>query len=381
MITYSFLQQYWWLLISLLGALLVFLMFVQGGNTLVFSVGQSEQQRRMLVNSTGRKWEITFTTLVTFGGAFFASFPLFYSTSFGGAYWVWMLILVSFVFQAVSYEYQAKKGNVLGTRLYRCLLVFNGIAAPVLIGAAVGTFFEGACFSVDKGNLVNDLQPVVSTWTSPWHGLEAVANPWCVVLGLAVLFLARYLGSLYFINNVADDEVRARARKASIRDGILFLVFLLTFLGRVLTKDGYAVGVTGEVYMEPLKYLHNLLQMPAVTAVMLVGVVCVLYSMFRTWTRPAYTRGIWWAGTGAVLAVMALLLLAGWNSTAYYPSATCLQSSLTIANSCSSFFTLKVMSATSLLIPFVLAYIAYCWRAIDRGGVTAGDLSEGENKY
>lgn len=368
MITYSFLQHYWWLLISLLGGLLVFLLFVQGGNSLIFCLGKSEAERRALTASTGRKWEITFTTLVTFGGAFFASFPLFYSTSFGGAYWVWMLILVSFVLQAVSYEFPQYVGNVLGARGYRSLLVFNGVAGPFLLGAAVATMYNGASFVVQKSalaSLVAGASPVVSVWTSPWHGLEALADPWNWVLGLAVLFLARYLGCLYYMNNVSEGEVESRARRHSIWSGVAFLVFFLAFLAHLLTMTGLAETAGGDIVAEPYKYLHNLLALPAVVVLLLVGVAGVLASMWLTWLRGS-RRGIWAGGAGTVLAVMALLLLAGWNGTAYYPSLTHPECSLTIANSSSSLFTLQVMACASLAIPFVVAYIAYCWRAIDR---------------
>lgn len=365
MITYSFLQHYWWLLISLLGGLLVFLLFVQGGNALLFSIGKTEQERQMLTASTGRKWELTFTTLVTFGGAFFASFPLFYSTSFGGAYWVWMLILISFVAQAVSYEFPQYVGNVLGRRGYRLLLSFNGYAGPFLLGAAVATMYNGASFVVQKSSLATAAAPVVSSWTSPWHGLEALADPWNWALGAAVLFLARYLGSLYYINNVDDEAIRSRALLWTKRCAAVFLVTFLMFLFHLFTMNGIAEAADGTLSVEPYKYLHNLTAMPIVAALLLIGVLLVLWSMLLTWMRGS-RRGIWPAGAGTVLTVMAMLLLAGWNGTAYYPSLTHPECSLTITNSSSSFFTLKVMAGASLVIPFVVAYIAYCWRAIDK---------------
>lgn len=365
MITYSFLQHYWWLLIALLGGLLAFLLFVQGGNSLIFSLGRTDDERRALTRSTGRKWELTFTTLVTFGGAFFAAFPLFYSTSFGGAYWVWMLILLTFVLQAVSYEFPQYVGNVLGQCGYRCLLVLNGIAAPLLLGAAIATLFNGAAFTVERGALASAAAPTVSAWASPWHGLEALACPWNWVLGLAVLFLARYLGSLYFLNNVPIESVGARALRQSRRDGVAFLILFLGFLFHLLTMSSLAEAGDGTLTLEPYKYLHNIIAMPAVGAVLLIGVGCVLWSMALAWLHGS-RRAIWPAGIGTVLTVMALLLLAGWNATAYYPSTADAQSSLTIANSSSSLFTLQVMACASLVIPFVLAYIAYCWRAIDR---------------
>ncbi|MBS7343663.1 MAG: cytochrome d ubiquinol oxidase subunit II [Parabacteroides sp.] len=364
--TYIFLQLYWWFLISLLGGLLVFLLFVQGGQSLLFQLGKTEAQRQLLLESTGKKWELTFTTLVTFGGAFFASFPLFYSTSFGGAYWVWMLILLCFVLQAVSYEYQMRKGNLLGKKTYRIFLLINGIAGPVLLGTAVGTFFNGAEFIVNKEQLSILSMPVISQWATPWHGLEAVLNIWNVCLGIAVFFLARVLAILYFMNNIDDESIRSQSWNRLLPESISFLLFFLAFLAHWLIADGFAVNPdTQEIFMQPYKYALNLLQMPYVTGILLVGVILVLWGIGKTYLNPSYREGIWFSGTGTVLTVLALLLCAGWNHTAYYPSITDLQSSLTLQNSCSSPFTLKVMSYVSILIPFVLAYIFYAWRAID----------------
>lgn len=364
--TYIFLQHYWWFLISLLGGLLVFLLFVQGGQSLLFQLGKTEAQRQLLLESTGKKWELTFTTLVTFGGAFFASFPLFYSTSFGGAYWVWMLILLCFVLQAVSYEYQMRKGNLLGKKTYRIFLLINGIAGPVLLGTAVGTFFNGAEFIVNKEQLSVLSMPVISQWATPWHGLEAVLNIWNVCLGIAVFFLARVLAILYFMNNIDDESIRSQSWNRLLPESISFLLFFLAFLAHWLIADGFAVNPdTQEIFMQPYKYALNLLQMPYVTGILLVGVILVLWGIGKTYLNPSYREGIWFSGTGTVLTVLALLLCAGWNHTAYYPSITDLQSSLTLQNSCSSPFTLKVMSYVSILIPFVLAYIFYAWRAID----------------
>lgn len=364
--TYIFLQQYWWFLISLLGGLLVFLLFVQGGQSLLFQLGKTETQQQQLLESTGKKWELTFTTLVTFGGAFFASFPLFYSTSFGGAYWVWMLILLCFVLQAVSYEYQMRKGNLLGKKTYRIFLLINGIAGPVLLGTAVGTFFNGAEFIVNKEQLSDLAMPVISQWATPWHGLEAVLDIWNVSLGIAVFFLARVLAILYFINNIEDEAIRRQSWKRLLPESIAFLLFFLAFLVHWLVADGFAVNPdTQEIFMQPHKYALNLIEMPYVTGILLLGVVLVLWGIGKTLLNPSYRKGIWFSGTGTVLTVLALLLCAGWNDTAYYPSITDLQSSLTLQNSCSSPFTLKVMSFVSLLIPFVLAYIFYAWRAID----------------
>jgi len=378
---YIFLQQYWWFLVSLLGGLLVLLLFVQGGQSLIFTIGKTELEQKMLINSTGRKWEFTFTTLVTFGGAFFASFPLFYSTSFGGAYWVWLLILLCFVLQAVSYEFQAKKGNLLGKKTYQIFLILNGILGPVLIGAAVGTFFNGANFIVNKASLTNIGMPVISTWASPWHGLEAAFVIWNVFLGLAVFFLSRVLAILYFMNNIKDETLMARCKKQLPIEAGLFLVFFLTFFVRLLLIKGFAVNpANGQVFMENFKYLHNFLQMPIVTVILLAGVLLVLFGI----AQPLFTKstkGIWFAGTGTVLTVLALLLCAGWNNTAYYPSLANLQSSLTIANSCSSPFTLKVMTYVSFFIPFVLAYIFYAWRSIDLHKITKEEMESDEYTY
>lgn len=379
---YIFLQHYWWFVVSLLGALLVFLLFVQGGNSLLFCLGKTEEQKKMMINSTGRKWEFTFTTLVTFGGAFFASFPLFYSTSFGGAYWLWMIILFSFVLQAVSYEFQSKAGNLLGKTTYRTFLVINGVVGPVLLGGAVATFFTGSNFYINKGNIADAAMPIISQWANGWHGLDALLNPWNVVLGLAVFFLARILGALYFINNINEDDLVKRCRRALWGNTALFLVFFLAFVIRTLLADGYAVRPeTGEVFMEPYKYLTNFLQMPVVLLVFLVGVVAVLWGIIRTLWKPAFDKGIWFAGAGTVLTVLALLLVAGYNNTAYYPSTHDLQSSLTLANSCSSQFTLKVMAYVSILVPFVLAYIFYAWRSIDNRKIDAKEMEEGGHAY
>ena len=379
---YIFLQHYWWFVVSLLGALLVFLLFVQGGNSLLFCLGKTEEQKKMMINSTGRKWEFTFTTLVTFGGAFFASFPLFYSTSFGGSYWLWMIILFSFVLQAVSYEFQSKAGNLLGKTTYRTFLVINGVVGPVLLGGAVATFFTGSNFYINKGNIADAAMPVISQWANGWHGLDALLNPWNVVLGLAVFFLARILGALYFINNINEDDLVKRCRRALWGNTALFLVFFLAFVIRTLLADGYAVRPeTGEVFMEPYKYLTNFLQMPVVLLVFLVGVVAVLWGIIRTLWKPAFDKGIWFAGAGTVLTVLALLLVAGYDNTAYYPSTHDLQSSLTLANSCSSQFTLKVMAYVSILVPFVLAYIFYAWRSIDNRKIDAKEMEEGGHAY
>lgn len=378
---YTILQQYWWFLVSLLGALLVFLLFVQGANSLVFSLGSNEEERRLIVNSTGRKWEFTFTTLVTFGGAFFASFPLFYSTSFGGAYWLWMLILFSFVLQAVSYEFQNKLGNLLGTRTFQWFLVINGILGPLLLGGAVATFFNGSNFIVAKNNLVDGFaSPVISSWANGSHGLDALLDPWNLVLGFAVFFLARILGILYVMNNVDDENIRSRGSVRLIGAAVPFVVLFVAFLVRTLVKDGYAYDPTsGVIMMEPYKYLHNFIDMWYLAIVLLAGVVLVLYGIIRTVVSKTYICGIWPVGIGTVLTVLALLLSAGWNNTAYYPSNADLQSSLTIANSCSSYFTLSTMAVVSILIPFVLAYIVYAWYSIDKKKLDKQEIATDES--
>ena len=380
--TYSFLQQYWWFLVSLLGALLVFLMFVQGANSMLFELGKTPENRRVLVNSTGRKWEFAFTTLVTFGGAFFAAFPLFYSTSFSGAYWLWMIILFSFVLQAVSYEFQNKLGNLLGTKTFQYMLVLNGILGPLLLGGAVATFFTGSNFVVDKMSLTDSIQPVISRWANASHGLDALLDIWNVVFALAVVALARVLGCFYLINNLGEKSLRDEARGRLTGNTIAFLVTFLAFLAYVLIKDGFAYNPeTGEIFMEPNKYLHNLLDMWYLTIILLVGVVMFLYAVVRTMTKQSWQKGIWWAGIGVVLVVLVLLLCAGWNNTAYYPSNIDIQYSLTITNSCSSEFTLRTMAFVSLLIPFVLAYIFYAWRAIDSRKITKDEIQNDDHAY
>ena len=381
--TYTFLQHYWCFIVSLLGALLVFLLFVQGANSVARSLGVTEEGRRLVYNSTGRKWEFTFTTLVTFGGAFFASYPLFYSTSFGGAYWLWMIILFTFVLQAVSYEFQNKIGNFLGPKTFQFFLTLNGIIGPLLLGGAVATFFEGSNFIVDKANLVDAgaITPVISRWANASHGLDALLNPWVLVLGFAVVFLARVLGILYVMNNVDDEDIRSRGSVRLIGAAVPFLVLFVAYLVHVLLKDGYAYNAEGVIYMEPYKYLHNFIQMWYLLVVLLIGVVLVLFGIGTTVFSKKYVCGIWPAGIGTVLTVLALLLSCAWNNTAYYPSTADLQSSLTIANSCSSEFTLRTMFYVSLLVPFVLAYIIYAWRAIDKKKITKEELQGDDHAY
>ena len=374
--TYEFLQHYWCFIVSLLGALLVFLLFVQGANSVASSLGQTEEGRRLVYNSTGRKWEFTFTTLVTFGGAFFASFPLFYSTSFGGAYWLWMIILFTFVLQAVSYEFQNKIGNILGPKTFQFFLTLNGIVGPLLLGGAVATFFEGSNFIVEKNNLidVDAITPIISRWANASHGLDALLNPWVLVLGFAVVFLARVLGILYVMNNVNDEDIRSRGRNRLIGAAVPFVILFVAYLVHLLLKEGYAVNEFGFIYMEPYKYLTNFLDMWYLTVILLIGVVLVLFGIGKTILSKDYVGGIWPAGIGTVLTVLALLLSCAWNNTAYYPSTADLQSSLTLSNSCSSEFTLTTMFYVSLLVPFVLAYIIYAWRAIDSKKLTKDEI-------
>ena len=366
--TYEFLQHYWCFIVSLLGAILVFLLFVQGANSVASSLGWTEEGKRLVYNSTGRKWEFTFTTLVTFGGAFFASFPLFYSTSFGGAYWLWMLILFTFVLQAVSYEFQNKLGNFLGPKTFQFFLTLNGILGPLLLGGAVATFFEGSNFIIEKNNLVDvgAITPIISRWANASHGLDALLNPWVLVLGFAVVFLARVLGILYVMNNVDDEDIRSRGSVRLIGAAVPFVLLFVAYLIHLLLKEGFAYDpATGIIFMEPYKYLNNFIEMWYLLIILLIGVVLVLFGIGKTIVSKDYVGGIWPAGIGTVLTVLALLLCCAWNNTAYYPSTADLQSSLTLANSCSSEFTLRTMFYVSLLVPFVLAYIVYAWRAID----------------
>lgn len=367
--TYEFLQHYWCFVVALLGALLVFLLFVQGANSLAGSLGYTEEGRRLVYNSTGRKWEFTFTTLVTFGGAFFASFPLFYSTSFGGAYWLWMLILFTFVLQAVSYEFQNKIGNFLGPKVFQFFLTLNGIMGPLLLGGAVATFFEGSNFIIAKDNLIDvgSFTPIISRWANASHGLDALLNPWVLVFGFSVVFLARILGILYIMNNINDEDIRSRGSVRLLGAAVPFLILFVAYLVHLLLKDGYAWNPeTGVIFMEPYKYFQNLMDMWYLLILLLIGVILVLFGIGKTIVSKDYIGGIWPAGIGTVLTVLALLLCSAWNHTAYYPSTADLQSSLTLANSCSSEFTLRTMFYVSLLVPFVLVYIVYAWYAIDK---------------
>ena len=364
--TLILLQHYWWAVIALLASLLVFLLFVQGGQGMLYELGRTAAERTMIVNSTGRKWELTFTTLVTFGGAFFAAFPLFYSTSFGGAFYVWMLILLVMVIQAVAYEFRRKPDNIFGERFYNILLVINGIGAPLLIGTAVGTMFTGAEFTVNRANLsIIGGESTISQWVSPWYGLEAHADMRNVCLGLALVFLSRMLAAQYFMNDIDDRTLFGRSRKAMLINAVPFVIFFVAFLLSILVSDGWAVGADGTITVEPYKYLHNMLAMPVVTALLLAGVVSVLASVVLGYFRSS-RKAIWFGGIGTVVTVWMLLLTLGFNGTAYYPSLVDAQSSLTIRNSSSGLFTLKTMTIVSALVPFVLAYIWYVWREVNK---------------
>ncbi|WP_320054148.1 cytochrome d ubiquinol oxidase subunit II [uncultured Acetobacteroides sp.] len=380
--TPTLLQEYWWFIVSLLGSLLVFLLFVQGGQTLLFAIGKTDEEKTIIVNSLGRKWEFTFTTLVTFGGAFFASFPLFYSTSFGGAYWVWMAILFFFVIQAVSYEYRKKPGNFLGAKTYEVMLFLNGFFGTILLGTAVATLFTGGNFFVNKMNLASIGNPTISSWASTWHGLEAIADYRNILLGLAVFFLARVLGALYLVNSIEHEAIVQRAKKQVLYNAVPFLLTFVGFLASILLSNGFAVNpATSEVYMQPYKYLTNFIELPMLLVLLAAGVCLVLWGILSVLVCKKSTKGIWFAGLGTVLTVLALLLSIGYNNTAYYPSLADLQSSLTIVNSSSSAYTLRAMSIVSILIPFVLAYIWYAWRSMNRKKVSAQEIKEESHTY
>ncbi len=381
MITYAFLQHYWWFLISLLGGLLTFLLFIQGGQSMLFSLSKTEDEKRLLVNVLGRKWEYTFTTLVTFGGAFFASFPLFYSTSFGGAYWVWIIILFAFTIQAFSYEFQSKPGNVYGKTTYRTLLFINGLLGTFLIGVAVATFFTGSDFTVGKGNITNIASPVISRWGSGWHGLEALLCPRNLFLGLAVFFLARTQATLFFINRLKHEVLENRSHKYLLYNAIPFVVFFLAFVISILLSEGFAVQDDGTVYMEKYKYFNNFIDMPVVGILFLLGVVAVLYGIIASILKQSFKKGIWYTGAGTVVTVTMLLLIAGYNNTSFYPSSTDLQSSLTIFNASSSEFTLKAMSWASILVPIVAGYIFIAWRALEKKKTDMDDINSDSHAY
>ncbi len=368
------LQQYWWIITSILAATLVFLLFVQGGQTLIYRLGKTEDEQSLIVNSLGRKWEFTFTTLVTFGGAFFASFPLFYATSFGGAYWVWIAILFCFVLQAVSYEYRGKPNNLLGKRTFDIFLFINGLIGTVFIGTAVGTFFTGSEFSL---NYLNNVE-----WHGNLRGVEAAFNIQNLSLGLALFFLARVMACLYFRNNINNDNINNRIKNELIINFVPFLIFFLFFLVKTLISEGFALNAeTGIIEMEKYKYLHNLIEMPLVTVILLVGIVGVLWGVIKTIFTPKYRLGIWFSGAGTILTVFALFLVAGFNNTSFYPSTYDLQSSLTIRNASSSHYTLTAMSYISLLVPFVIAYIWHAWKAINKKRISIDELKEDEHKY
>lgn len=372
MITHLFLQQYWWVIISLMGGILVFLMFVQGGQSMIFSLPADERERTMLVNSLGRKWEFTFTTLVVFGGTFFASFPLFYATSFGGAYWLWTVILFSFIIQAVSYEYRTKKGNILGQKTFETFLLINGSLGPFLIGVAVGTFFTGADFSLDEMNGVD--------WQNRWRGLEALAEYRNILLGLSVLFLARVNGLLFLINTIENEQLRNRSSKRLIVNSLVFLVLFLVFLGTLFFSEAYGYNEAGQIAAVKSKYFHNLIEMPVVLIIFLAGVVMVLWGIYNSAFRKKI-NGIWFSGSGTVLAVMALFMISGFNGTAFYPSLHSPEDSLTISNASSSLFTLKTMFIVSFSAPFILAYIWYAWNSLTSKKITEEEMNSSGHKY
>ncbi len=379
--THTELQQYWWLIISLLGSILVFLLFVQGGQTLIYTLGKNEDERTIIVNALGRKWEFTFTTLVTFGGAFFASFPLFYATSFGGAYWAWMAILFCFVIQAIAYEFRSKPNNLFGHKTYEVFLFINGIVGTVLLGTVVATFFTGSRFSVNLSNIANPGDHVISQWKTPFHGLEAVTNVHNLSLGIAVFFLARTLAILYFMKNIDDENIYARAKKQIIYNSVPFLVFFLLFVILLMVKEGFACDPESYVVrMERFKYFRNLVEMPLTGIFFISGTVLVLYGILKS-ILSTYTGGIWFASAGTILVVFTLFAIAGFNNTAYYPSTFDLQSSLTIRNSSSSKYTLTVMSYVSLLVPFIFAYIFYAWRAINRKKIDIEEIKKESHVY
>ncbi len=384
MITYEFLQKYWWFVMSLLGGLLAFLMFVQGGQSMLRSLSRTEDEKKLIVNALGRKWEYTFTTLVVFGGAFFAAFPLFYSTSFGGAYWAWMIMLFSFVLQAVSYEYQSKPGNIFGPTTYRVLLFLNGLIGTFLLGVVVASFFTGSEFTVAKGNIagLGDSGNVISQWQNPLLGLELLGNFRNVALGLAIFFLARTMASLFFVNRLNHGVLEKRSRKFVLYNGTPFVLFFLIFLIWTLLAEGYAVDTsTGVVYMEKMKYLNNFIAMPLVGILFVSGVVAVLYGIIKTVVKSSFKKGIWYSGVGVVVTVTMLLLVAGYNNTAYYPSSIDLQSSLTIFNSSSSYFTLSVMSVVSLFVPVVIAYIIFAWGSLEKKKLSIDDVKTDGHTY
>ncbi len=379
--TYEFLQHYWWFLISLLGGLLAFLLFIQGGQSMLFSLPKTEDEKRLLVNVLGRKWEFTFTTLVTFGGAFFASFPLFYSTSFGGAYWVWMIILFAFIIQAFSYEFQSKPGNIYGKDTYRRLLYINGLLGTFLIGVAISTFFTGSDFTVGKGNITNVISPVISRWGSDWHGLEALLNIRNLLLGLSVFFLARTIALLYFINRLKHEELEARSHKFLLYNSLPFVVVFVAYVVTLLLAEGYAVKDDGTVYLEQYKYLYNLIEMPLIGVLFLLGVLAVLYGIIMSVLNKQYKKGIWFSGVGTIVTVTMLFLIAGYNNTAFYPSSTDLQSSLTIFNASSSEFTLRAMTWASILVPVVVIYIIIAWRAMEKKRSDIQDINDDSHAY
>ena len=367
------LQQYWWFLIAVLGGLFVFMTFVQGGQTLFYTLAKSDEERNVLVNSLGRKWELTFTSLVMFGGALFAAFPLFYAVSFGGAYYVWMAILFSFIIQAVSYEYRKKPDNLFGERSYETLLFINGSAGVFLIGAAVATLFTGGNFIVDTMNL--------SHWTTKSYGLEALLDPFNLAFGLMLFFLARIQGSMYFLNNVAEESIALRARKSIRTNALFFLPLFIGVAAAILLMNGHGYDPQSQtVEIVAFKFLKNFMAMPVVALMLLAGTLLVLFSLYSTLFKES-NRGIWSSGLGTVLVVMSLFLVLGLNNTVYYPSLSEMQSSLSIENSSGSHYTLTAMSYVSLFVPAVLAYIIVVWRAMDREPITIDEVESDSHHY
>jgi len=367
------LQQYWWIIISILASLLVFLMFVQGGQSLIFQIAKNENEKLLLVNALGRKWELTFTTLVTFGGAFFASFPLFYSVSFGGSYWLWIIILLGFIVQAISYEYRKKSNNILGSHIFELFLTFNGISATFFLGIIVSTMFTGSAFTLDKFNL--------STWQSASNGLEAFKNIQNIILGLSLFFLTRTLGAMFFLKYIDNVEILARAGKNVLFNGITFTILFVIFLVFILTKNGYTFNPeTNLVYFEKYKYFNNFIEMPIILVLFLLGVITTLFGIY-TGSVKHYQNSFFISGIGVILVIFSLFINLGFNNTSFYPSASNLQSSLTIINSSSSKYTLAIMSYVTLLIPFVAGYIIYVWKVLSKNKINKQELENTGHVY
>jgi len=367
------LQTYWWFIVSILGALFVFMTFVQGGQTLLYTLGKTDDERSLIINSLGRKWELTFSTLVMFGGALFAAFPLFYATSFGGAYYVWMAILFCFIIQAVSYEYRKKPDNVFGEKFYEKLLFINGSLGVFLIGVALGTLYSGGNFIVNEMHL--------SHWTKASYGLEALLNPFNVAFGLMLLFLSRILASLYFYNNLNNEAIATRIMKTVKNNTLIFLPLFLFVLGYILFQEGYSYhSETKVIFTEPKKFLHTLIEYPFLGVVLLTAICSLLYGIYGALYKQNH-KAIWFSGIGTVVIITVLLFMLGFNHTAYYPSLVDLQSSLTIENSSGSHYTLSVMSVVSLLVPVVFGYIFLVWRSMDKTKMTIEEVNADSHHY